>query len=407
MQVYKVGGVIRDKLLGRQVKDIDWVVVGSTVEQMLNMGFIQVGKDFPVFLHPETKQEYALARTERKIGQGYTGFDVYAAPDVSLEQDLSRRDLTINAMAEDETGQIIDPFNGQQDLKQGILRHVSPAFVEDPVRILRIARFAARYDFNIAPETLSLMQQMVQRGEVGALVPERVWQELERALGEPYPQRFIEVLRQCGALAVILPEVEDLFGVPQRADFHPEVDTGIHTLMCLQQAQMLTKDTQVIFAVLVHDLGKATTPKEILPHHWGHEERGIGILKPICDRLKIPNQYKDLAKFVVQFHTHCHKIAELTAKSALKVLEVIDAFRRPQRLEQFLLACEADARGRTGFEEQAYPQAAQFRHIFETAQQVDVAHIIAEGFEGGQIKQQLHQRRIQAIKHLLHNYGDE
>lgn len=407
MLIYKVGGAVRDKLLGRAVKDIDWVVVGATVEQMLNAHFIQVGKDFPVFLHPETKQEYALARTERKTAQGYTGFKVYAAPDVTLMQDLSRRDLTINAMAEDEAGNIIDPFNGQQDLQHGILRHVSPAFVEDPVRILRIARFAARYDFTIAPETLTLMQEMVKNGEVDALVAERVWQEFERALGEAYPQRFIEVLRQCGALAVILPEIEELFGVPQPEEYHPEVDTGIHTLLCVQQAQALTTDTQVIFAALMHDLGKATTPKDILPHHWGHEERGVEILKPICNRLRIPNQYRDLAKFVVQFHTHCHKIAELTAKSALKVLEVMDVFRRPQRFEQFLLACEADARGRTGFEQQPYPQAAQFRHIFKIAEQVDVAHIVAEGFTGNQIKQQLHQRRIQAIKRVLHNHGDK
>lgn len=401
MQVYQVGGAVRDRLLGRAVKDIDWVVVGATVENMLNLHYIQVGKDFPVFLHPETKQEYALARTERKTGKGYTGFSVYADADVTLEQDLSRRDLTINAMAQDEAGNIIDPFNGQQDLQNKILRHVSPAFCEDPVRILRIARFAARYDFQIAPETLTLMQYMVKNGEVDALVAERVWQEMQQALGETYPQRFIEVLRQCGALAVILPEIEQLFGVPQRADYHPEVDTGIHILLCLQQARRLTTDTQVIFAVLVHDLGKGNTPADILPRHIGHEMRGLDLLNPICNRLKIPNQYKDLAKFVVQFHSHCHKITELTAKSALKVLEVMDAFRRPQRFEQFLLACEADARGRKGLENQAYPQAAKFRQIFETAHQVDVANIIAEGFTGSQIKQQLYQRRIRAIKHLI------
>ncbi|WP_353572479.1 multifunctional CCA addition/repair protein [Candidatus Albibeggiatoa sp. nov. BB20] len=407
MQAFKVGGAVRDSLLNRAVKDIDWVVVGTTTENMLNLGFMQVGKDFPVFLHPKTKQEYALARTERKTGKGYTGFVVYAEPDVSLEQDLSRRDLTINAMAEDEQGNIIDPFNGQQDLEARILRHVSPAFCEDPVRILRIARFAARYDFSIAPETLALMQEMVKQGEVNALVAERVWQETEQALGETYPQRFIEVLRKCGALRVIFPEVEQLFGVPQRADYHPEVDTGIHILLCLQQARYLTSDTQVIFAVLVHDLGKGNTPSDILPRHIGHEERGLDLLKPVCNRLRIPKQYKDLAKFVVQFHTHCHKITELTAKTALKVLEVMDAFRRPHRFEQFLLACEADARGRKGLGHQAYPQAAQFRQIFEIAHQVNVANIIAEGFIGNQIKQQLHQRRIHAIKHLLHNHGDE
>ncbi|MEK7990568.1 MAG: multifunctional CCA addition/repair protein [Thiotrichaceae bacterium] len=402
MQLFKVGGVVRDGLLNRTVKDIDWVVVGSTVENMESLGFIQVGKDFPVFLHPQTKQEYALARTERKIGKGYTGFTVNANIDVSLEQDLSRRDLTINAMAEDEQGNIIDPFKGQQDLEARILRHVSPAFCEDPVRILRIARFAARYDFQIAPETMCLMQDMVKNGEVDALVAERVWQETEQALGETYPQRFIEVLHECGALAVILPEVEDLFGMPQRADYHPEIDTGIHILLCLQQARRLTTDTQVIFAVLVHDLGKGNTPDHILPSHFGHEERGLDLLRSISHRLRIPNQYNDLAKFVVQFHTHCHKITELTAKSALKVLEVIDAFRRPQRFEQFLLACEADARGRKGLENQPYPQAAQFRQIFKTAHQVNVANIIAEGFMGSKIKQQLHQQRIHAIKHLLH-----
>jgi tRNA nucleotidyltransferase (CCA-adding enzyme) len=251
------------------------------------------------------------------------------------------------------------------------------------------------------------MQQMVNDGEVDALVPERVWQEMERALGETYPQRFIEVLRECGALGVIFPEIEQLFGVPQRADYHPEVDTGIHILLCLQQARLLTTDSQIIFAVLVHDLGKGNTPADILPRHIGHEARGLDLLKPICKRLRIPNQYRDLAKFVVQFHTHCHKITQLTAKSALKVLETMDAFRRPQRFEQFLLACEADVRGRKGLENQAYPQAAKFRHIFETARQVDVAAIIAEGFADSQIKQQLHQRRIHAIKHLLHNHGDE
>ncbi|MCV6639044.1 multifunctional CCA addition/repair protein [Candidatus Albibeggiatoa sp. nov. NOAA] len=407
MQVFKVGGAVRDRLLGRAVKDIDWVVVGTTVEHMQSLGFIQVGKDFPVFLHPKTKQEYALARTERKTGKGYTGFEVYAAADVSLEQDLSRRDLTINAMAEDEQGNIIDPFNGQQDLDNRLLRHVSPAFSEDPVRILRIARFAARYDFQIAPETMELMQEMVKNGEVDALVAERVWQEAERALGEAYPQRFIEVLRQCGALAVIFPEVEQLFGVPQRADYHPEVDTGIHLLLCLQQARRLTSDTQVIFAVLVHDLGKGNTPSDILPRHLGHEERGLDLLVPICKRLRIPKQYKELAKFVVQFHTHCHRIADLRPNTALNVLEVMDAFRRPQRFEQFLLACEADARGRKGLEHQPYPQAARFRRIFEAAQQVNVATIIADGFTGSQIKEQLHQRRIHAIKHLLHNHGDE
>lgn len=407
MQVFKVGGAVRDRLLARPVKDVDWVVVGATVEKMQQLGFMQVGKDFPVFLHPDTKQEYALARTERKIGKGYTGFEVHADEHVSLEQDLSRRDLTINAMAEDEQGNIIDPFNGQQDLQNQILRHVSPAFNEDPVRILRIARFAARYNFKIAPETMALMQQMVQKGEANALVAERVWQETERALGETYPHRFIEVLRQCGALAVIFPEIEQLFGVPQRADYHPEVDTGIHILLCLQQARYLTSDTQVMFAVLVHDLGKGNTPADILPRHFGHEDRGLDLLKPICKRLRIPKQYQDLAKFVVQFHTHCHKITELTAKSALKVLEVMDVFRRPQRFEQFLLACEADARGRKSLEHNAYPQATRFRHIYQVASQVDVALIIAEGFTGKQIKQQLHQRRISAIKHLLHNHGDE
>jgi tRNA nucleotidyltransferase (CCA-adding enzyme) len=310
-------------------------------------------------------------------------------------------------MAEDEQGNVIDPFKGQQDLEAHILRHVSPAFSEDPVRILRIARFAARYDFQIAPETMHLMQEMVKNGEVDALVAERVWQETERALGETYPQRFIEVLHECGALAVILPEVEQLFGMPQRADYHPEVDTGIHILLCLQQARRLTTDTQVIFATLVHDLGKGNTPDHILPSHFGHEERGLDLLRSISHRLRIPNQYNDLAKFVVQFHTHCHKITKLTAKSALKVLEVMDAFRRPQRFEQFLLACEADARGRKGLENQPYPQAARFRQIFKTAHQVNVANIIAEGFTGTDIKQQLHQRRVHAIKHLLHNYGDE
>lgn len=398
MKVYQVGGAVRDRLLQRTVKDRDWVMVGATPEQLLAQGYTQVGRDFPVFLHPDTHEEYALARTERKTGRGYTGFAVHTDANVTLEQDLLRRDLTINAMAEDEHGTLIDPFNGYHDLQAGILRHVSAAFVEDPVRILRVARFAARFNFTVAEETQQLMQQMVDAGEVAALVAERVWQETERALTEPYPQRFIEVLRACGALAVIFPEIDALFGVPQVAEHHPEVDTGQHLLLCLQQARQLTHDSHVLFAVLVHDIGKACTEQEVLPHHYGHELTSVRLIKVLSKRLRVPKEYHNLALAVAEYHTHCHQFFSLRAKTIVKTLYALDAFRRPQRFAQFLLACEADARGREGFAERAYPQAAGFKAALAAAQTVDVKSLVAEGFSGATLGDVLRQRQTLAVK---------
>lgn len=400
MQIYQVGGAVRDKLLGHPCQDRDWVVVGATPEQMLALDYTQVGRDFPVFLHPVTHEEYALARTERKTHPGYTGFEVYAAPTVTLEDDLRRRDLTINAMAEDSDGRLIDPFNGLADLRAGILRHVSPAFVEDPVRILRVARFAARWSFTVAAETVTLMTAMVHQGEVDALVAERVWQETERALGEPQPHLFFQVLRECGALARIFPELDRLFGIPQPPQYHPEIDTGKHVMLCLQQARQRTNDTQILFAVLTHDLGKGLTFPEKWPHHFGHEEQGVALIEELCARYRIPNHYQELAVLVARYHSHCHRVTELTRKTLLKTLQHLDAFRRPQRFEQFLLACEADVRGRTGFEDQPYPQADLFRQAFELARQVDVAPIIAEGLTGAAIGEELYRRRLRALAQL-------
>lgn len=397
MKIYKVGGAVRDKYLSISSKDTDWVVVGATVDELLSQGYTPVGRDFPVFLHPDTREEYALARTERKIGKGYTGFTVYAAPDVSLKDDLSRRDLTINAMAEDAEGKLIDPFNGLADLRAGILRHVSPAFVEDPVRILRVARFAARFGFTVADETLILMKQMVENSEVDSLVAERVWQETVRALAEPQVQKFFEVLRSCGALARIFPEIDRLFGVPQSAKSHPEIDTGVHTMLCLQQARQMTSDTQIIFAVLTHDLGKGTTPVEMLPKHTGHEERSVELVQNLCQRYKVPTQYRDLALMVAGYHGYCHSFAELSATTIVETLQKIDAFRRPQRFEQFLLAAEADSRGRLGYENTAYPQATQFRNAFKTTSEIKVAAVLADGFQGAAIGKELQRRRIQAL----------
>jgi tRNA nucleotidyltransferase (CCA-adding enzyme) len=401
MKIYKVGGAVRDKYLSISSKDTDWVIVGATVDELLSQGYTPVGRDFPVFLHPDTREEYALARTERKIGKGYTGFTVYAAPDVSLEDDLSRRDLTINAMAEDSEGKLIDPFNGLADLRAGILRHVSPAFVEDPVRILRVARFAARFGFAVADETLVLMKQMVDNGEVDSLVAERVWQEMVRALAEPQVQLFFEVLRSCGALARIFPEIDRLFGVPQSAKSHPEIDTGVHIMLCLQQARQMTNDTQIIFAVLTHDLGKGTTPVEMLPKHTGHEERSVELVKNLCQRYKVPSQYRDLALMVAGYHGYCHSFAELSATTVVETLQKLDAFRRPQRFEQFLLAAEADSRGRLGYENTAYPQAIQFRNAFKTTSKIEVAAVLADGFQGAAIGKELQRRRIQALKSPL------
>ncbi len=401
MQIYLVGGAVRDRLLNLPVKERDWVVVGATAEELKALGYRPVGKDFPVFLHPETHEEYALARTERKTGPGYKGFTVHASPEVTLEEDLQRRDLTINAMAEDSAGQLVDPFHGQRDLDARVLRHVSPAFVEDPVRILRVARFAARYahlGFRVAGETNALMERMVADGEVDHLVPERVWQETVKALGEEQPARFFEVLRDCGALARVFPELERLFGVPQPPRHHPEVDTGVHTLMVVTQAARLTPDTRVRFAALVHDLGKGTTPADILPRHIGHEERSVALVQDLCARLRIPNEFRDLALAVARFHGHCHRIAELRPATVLQTLERLDAFRRPERFEQFLLACEADARGRAGLEDRPYPQAQRFRAARAAAAAVNPADVMAEGLSGAAIGKALQDRRLQAVK---------
>lgn len=401
VRTYLVGGAVRDYLLGLPQRDRDWVVVGATAQVMRERGFKPVGKDFPVFLHPETGEEYALARTERKTGKGYHGFVFHADPDVSLKADLARRDLTINALAMDENGQIVDYYGGQADLQQRLLRHVSPAFSEDPVRILRVARFAARFasrGFAVAAETRQLMADMVKAGEVDMLVPERVWQETVRALGEPDPSRFFEVLRECGALAVLFPELDRLFGIPQPVQYHPEKDCGIHTLMVLQQAVRLSPAPEVRFAALTHDLGKGLTPVAMLPSHHGHENHSRRLVAQLCERLRIPNRFRELAEHVAACHGHIHKAGELRAQTILRVLEATDAFRKPERFGQLLLACEADARGRTGFEAVDYPQAGWFRAWLAACQQVDVQSVIQAGFQGIQIKQQLHQRRLQAIR---------
>ena len=403
MKTYLVGGAVRDKLLGRTVTEKDWVVVGSSPEQMIARGFMPVGQDFPVFLHPHTKEEYALARTERKTGKGYGGFSFYCGDEVTLEDDLIRRDLTINAMAQDECGQIIDPHNGQQDLADKLLRHVSPAFAEDPVRILRIARFAARYydlGFRVATETIALMQTMVANGEVDHLVAERVWKETERALGENNPEIFIEVLRDCNALARLFPEIDALFGVPQTAVHHPEIDTGIHTLMSLQQAVKLGGNTCVRFATLLHDLGKAATPPEEWPRHIAHEDRSLPLVKKLCARLAAPKEFKELALITAQWHTHCHRALELKPTTVLKVLHATDALRRPERFKQFLLCCEADARGRTGFELREYPQADYFRRCLQATKNVDIAAVQAQGLSGPAFGEALDKQRLALITAL-------
>lgn len=397
MEIYLVGGAVRDRLLGLSVKDRDWVVVGATPESMTALGYKIVGADFPVFLHPETKEEYALARTERKSGQGYKGFTVYAGPDVTLEQDLARRDLTINAMAEDAAGRLIDLFDGAADLKRGILRHVAPAFAEDPLRVLRVARFAARFGYPVAHETQKLMRTLVEAGEMETLVAERVWSELERALGEKQPVRFFEVLRECGALQRLLPELDALFGVPQPPEHHPEIDTGVHTFMVLAQATRLSPEPQVRFAALLHDLGKGATPASEWPKHIGHEERGIALVRNICNRLRVPNEYRDLAVLAARYHTHCHRAAELRDATLLETLEALDAFRRPERVEGFVRACEADFRGRTGYEERPYPQADIFRQAYLAARAVDTA-AIASGRSGPQIGEAIRLARIDAIR---------
>ena len=403
MKVYLVGGAVRDALLGYPSSERDWVVVGASPRELLDRGYQQVGRDFPVFLHPETRDEYALARTERKQGHGYTGFAVHCDPAVTLEQDLLRRDLTVNAMARSAEGEIIDPYGGQRDLAARVLRHVSAAFVEDPLRVLRTARFAARYahlGFSVAPETLALMAEIVGQGELAHLPAERIWVELERALGERDPQVFVQVLRDCGALEALLPEVEALFGVPQTERYHPEIDTGIHTLMALQQAARLTPASDVRFALLVHDLGKGTTPRDEWPRHIAHEQRGLQLVERVCQRLKAPGQYRELALKVCQYHTHCHRALELRGKTLLGLLQATDALRRPERFEAFLLACEADARGRRGLEQCDYPQADYLRRALAAAREVSAADFSAQGLQGKALGDAIASERVRRLEAL-------
>jgi tRNA nucleotidyltransferase (CCA-adding enzyme) len=401
LEVYLVGGAVRDELLGREVKDRDWVVVGATPQDMTDRGYKPVGRDFPVFLHPETKEEYALARKERKTAPGYKGFTFEFSPDVTLEEDMGRRDLTINAMARDMNGELIDYFGGRRDLESGVLRHVSPAFAEDPVRLLRIARFRARYGYTIAPETHELLCAMVKRGEVDALVAERVWQELEGALVEAYPELFVQTLRDCGALARIFPEIDALFGVPQRKTYHPEIDTGVHVLMALNQARRLTDDPVVLFAVLVHDLGKALTPQEEWPGHVQHEVRGVEPVEQLCLRYRAPNRYREFAKLVCRYHLHMHRLPDLQPKTVVRLMESLGAFRDPVRIDQFATACLADARGRKGREDDPYPQADLFRRCFEAANDVSAAAIAQRYDNGGEIGEALFRERRDAVARVL------
>ena len=401
MQIYKVGGAVRDRLLGRPVSEVDWVVVGASAEQMLELGYRPVGADFPVFLHPQTGEEYALARTERKSGRGYGGFTFHASPDVTLEQDLIRRDLTVNAMAEDDQGNLIDPYNGQQDLKARILRHVSPAFAEDPLRVLRVARFAARYaplGFSVAPETLMLMRQLAESGELAHLTAERSWKEISRALMEPRPEVFVQVLRDCGALAALLPEVDDLFGVPQPQAHHPEIDTGVHVLSVLHQCAEHDQPLNVRWACLLHDVGKGLTPEAEWPRHIAHEHKGLRLIQAINARCKAPRDCAELAMLVGEFHTHGHRALELRPSTLLELLQRFDVFRRPQRFVEFVAACEMDARGRLGLEQRDYPQAAYLLGAAEAARQVPVKPLVEKGFKGAELGEALNRERLQALK---------
>ncbi|HZD53988.1 MAG TPA: multifunctional CCA addition/repair protein [Woeseiaceae bacterium] len=400
MEVYLVGGAVRDELLGLAVAERDWCVVGATPEEMRSLGYRQVGKDFPVFLHPGSGEEYALARTERKTGPGYHGFEFRTSPDVTIEDDLARRDITVNAMAKDAEGNLVDPFGGRADLESKVLRHVSEAFAEDPVRVLRVAKFAARFSeqgFRVADETMQLMSDMVEDGEVDELVPHRVWKETEAALAGPAPRVFFEVLRDCGALAIVFPEIEALYGVPQPSKWHPEIDCGLHAMMVLDQATALSPDVDVRYAALVHDLGKATTPNDKLPSHPGHERRSVRLINVMADRLPIPTACRELALLVAEFHGHAHRAFELRASTILKVLERVDVFRRPGRFEKFLLACEADSRGRTGYEDRRYPQAAYLEGAFRAAERISGRELARDGLEGSQIGEALRRKRLQAI----------
>ena len=408
IEAYEVGGAVRDALLGLPVNDRDWVVVGSTPEQMTALGFEPVGRDFPVFLHPHSHEEYALARTERKTARGYRGFSVYCAPDVSLHDDLRRRDLTINAMARSPDGSLIDPWGGQRDLRAGILRHVSEAFTEDPVRILRLARFAARFErFTVAPETVDLMRAMVRDGEVDALVPERVWQELSRGLMETRPSRMLEVLRDCGALARLIPELDALWGVPQRADHHPEVDTGIHISLVIDAAARLQASLPARWAALLHDLGKATTPAEVLPAHIGHEQRSAHLARQVCERLKVPNDCRELAIMAARDHGNLHRAAELRASTMVDLLERCDAIRKPARFSELLQACEADARGRAGRSDQPYPQASMWQAALQAARSIDAGAIAGASppepasSRAQRIRDAVHRARVEAVAAAL------
>lgn len=407
MQIYLVGGAVRDNLLNYPSSENDWVVVGATPQQMVKLGFKPVGQDFPVFIHKETNEEYALARTERKSGRGYKGFEFYTSTEVSLEEDLARRDLTINAMAQDAQGNLVDPFGGQRDLDLKVLRHVSDAFTEDPLRVLRVARFAARYahlGFSIATETMQLMKSIVAQGEMEFLVAERVWKETSRALQERSPHTYIEVLRECGALKILFPEVDSLFGVPQRADYHPEIDTGTHTLMALQQAAKLSDSSAVRFSVLVHDVGKSLTPKTVLPGHKGHESRGLPLVKALCGRLGVPNEYRQLAMAVTQYHLHSHKALELKPATILKLFTGIGAIRSSAKLMDFLNCCEADARGRSGFENNAYIPSDYLPKALEAVQDADISDLVANNVKGAEIGRQLKQRQIAKLTEFKKTY---
>jgi len=426
LDIYLVGGAVRDKLLNRAVKDNDYLVVGATVEQMLLLGFNQVGKDFPVFLHPKTKQEYALARTERKQGQGYTGFDCYAAPDVTIEQDLLRRDLTVNAMAMSENGTIIDPYHGQQDLQNRVLRHVSNAFIEDPLRVLRVARFAARYHndgFTIAPETLTLMTQISNSGELATLSAERVWQEMQRALSEgsteaehkgqettntQHPEVFFQVLHQCQALKALWPELDALWGVPNPPEWHPEICSGVHTMMVLQQAVLLTANNQnktaIRFAALCHDLGKGLTISDQWPSHRGHEKSGLPLVEKISKQLKVPNYCKQLALKVCEHHLHCHKAFQLKASTLLRIFNQLDVWRKPQEFDDFIIACKSDFLGRLGFENKSYPQEQYLKDAAQAATKVNAKEFVEQGLKGIAIKGAMAQARLNAIKAVKQQY---
>ena len=403
MQTYLVGGAVRDKLLNYPIIEHDWVVVGAMPQDLLDKGFKQVGKDFPVFLHPETGDEYALARTERKSGSGYYGFEVFTSKDVSLEEDLIRRDLTINAIAMDDDGEIIDPYNGKYDIENKILRHISPSFSEDPLRVLRVARFAARYHhlgFKIAPETMDLMMKLSNSGELKSLNGERIWKETVRALGEKSPHVYFQTLKDCGGLADWFPEVDCLWGIPNPEKWHPEIDTGVHTMMVLEQCALLTDDTITRYAALCHDLGKGITPEEQWPSHRGHEKEGVAIIEKMSARIKAPTAYVQLAKIVSEFHLHLHRVEDLTPKTIVKVLEKTNAFRNPQRFEQLLIACEADFRGRTGFEKRDYPQSNIMRKALFACEKISNKKIIDAGYTGKQIGEEIHRQRVSFVKHI-------